>query len=183
VALEFSSVSCPSGGDGDYSVLRETFNNNLAIMSWDPEKFRIIPLSGGVEPKIEQIVMPDGIGDSLDLTISVMTGEAGKNSYKAWIESGYLQEIRAGRLDAPNNEFLFVGECSPFRIAEIQALNLTEVKVKFNRQMMINSDLIDPSQYVFDNGLVCIGVEVAGVDSIILHTTPQNPKMNYQLSI
>ena len=184
MALLFDSVIFPNASDDDYLVLRLIFNQDIKDMSWDLDKFRIIPLTGGVEPKITTIGLSSGLTDSLDLIITTMTGESGSNSYKAWIESGYLSNLaETETLDSPNNEELFIGQASAFAITVLEALSLTSLRLTFNRNPIVNNDLLDPLRYSFTNGLQCLGVMLSGVNTIDLVTTTQEPGEEYELSV
>lgn len=181
--LTFDSITFPNAAQNDFSLLRATFNQDIKDAgTWLLSKFRAIPLSGGIEPKIENVEI-EGT-NSLDITISIMTGEIGLNSYKFWIESGYLSNAaETETLDAPDNEILFVGQAVAFIISSLKPVSLTSIRVTFNRRVLISSDLLDPTKYTFDNDLQCLGVMLSSDKSIDLVTTAQTPDTDYQLSI
>lgn len=185
MALLFDSTSFPNSVDGDFSILRLTFNQDIKVESpWDLDKFRVIPLTGGVEPKVLAVALAEGETDALDLTISTMTGESGSNSYKAWIESGYLSNLaETETLDSPNHEELLTGQASAFAVTALVGLTLTSVRATFNRRVLVNSDLLDPTRYTFTNGLQCLGVMLSGAQAVDLVTTAQDPGESYELSV
>ena len=133
-------------------------------------------------PPTTQLDLPGS--KALDVGISTLTGESGLNSYKLWVESGYIENVyQTETLDSPENEHLFTGQVVPYQIVSLEPLTLTSLRATFNRKMNVNSDLLDPGRYSLSGGLEVLGVILTGDKQIDLVTSGQTAGETYELSV
>lgn len=185
MAITITSATYPSAPD-DYSILRITFSTEVIDQTWDLSKFAVVPTSGGNQPNIESIESsPFGtLGiPYIDLTISELTGQSGKNAYEFQVEALYITSI-TDTLDTPNNVYAFTGEILPFIIEQVEPLSATSLRLHFNRPMAITDELLDPTRYTITGGNVSVlSVLVTGEQTLDLTTTEQDPSESYDLSV
>jgi len=147
----------------------------------DKAWYSIVSLGAGVPVEVfsiepEQTIYPIWV----DLITSESTiGQA----YKAVITSNKLRSVYASYLLAPFNEIAFTGTGEQPGVAAVTPIDPTTVHVTFTEDMLHNSDLVLPANYVWDNGLLTKQVERLNSKTVKLTTTEQQQEVLYQLDV
>lgn len=148
----------------------------------NPLNYTIAPTGGGANVFVSSVVIPAGANPSfVELVTSEMTDGA---AYEVAVDStGPIRDAAFNPLDSGFDTAAFTGAGDAPELASIVPVSSTRVDVTFNETMKDNADIRDPSNYVWDNGLLTLDVLDFANDTVKLVTSEQVEGLLYQLTI
>lgn len=165
--------------------VRVTFNEAMDLNGAElenPLNYTITPTAGGATVFVISVSVPAGVNPSfVELVVSEMTDGA---AYQVEVASGGpIRDAAFNPLDAAFDTAAFTGAGDAPLLLRVVPLSKTRVDVSFNETMKDNADIRDPSNYVWDNGLVTLNVLDFAANTVKLVTTEQVEGTLYQLTI
>jgi len=165
--------------------VRVTFDQPMARDSslLDPANYAIASIGDGVPVFVSSLLSGPGAAPTfVELDVNEMTGG---ESYSATVQSGAgaPQSQFAIGLNPLGAQFGFTGEGVNPTVTSVAGVGLNRVDIAFSEVMLDNAAIRDPANYVFDGGLLVLGVlDVVG-DVVQLVTSDQVPGQLYNLTI
>lgn len=165
--------------------IRVTFDEPMDLNGTElenPLNYTITPTGGGASVFVGSVVLPAGTNPSfVELVVSEMTDGG---AYEVAVASaGPIRDAAFNPLDAGFDTAAFTGAGDAPLLLQIVPVSKTRVDVIFNETMKDNADIRDPSNYVWNNGLVTLSVLDFTVDTLRIVTTEQTEGLLYQLTI
>jgi hypothetical protein len=116
----------------------------------------------------------------VDLEITDCTNSA---EYTLAITAHRIQNQGGDFIESDGNTIIYNGVSNPPSILLAVSTSETTYRVVFSKMMAVNADLVNPSKYVFSDGLKCLSVAVENTSSVILTTTKQILGHVYSLTV
>lgn len=165
--------------------IRLHFNEDMikdsALLS--PSNYALTPITPGAAPLFfTSVEAPEGdnFPDYVDIAVSEMTDGA---SYQAEVSTSGPTDKDSNFVDPLHNTANFTGEGDPPTVSSVVPISTNRVDVVFNEPMKDNTDIRDPSNYSWDNGLTTLSVLDVVDETVQLVTGDQTPGTLYTLTI
>lgn len=165
--------------------VRVTFNEPMDLNGAElenPLNYTVTPTAGGASVFVASVEVPAGANPSfVELLTSEMTDGA---AYEVAVNNtGPIRDAAYNPLDIGFDTAAFTGVGDAPELVRVEPLSSTRVDVVFSETMKDNPDIRDPSKYVWDNGLLTLGVLEFADDTAKLVTSEQVEGLLYQLTI
>jgi len=165
--------------------IKLTFSEEMILNGalTSPSNYSVTPVTPGAAPVFfTEVETP--IGDNfpieVELPISEMTDGA---TYNVAVNTAGPTDRALNTMDPGSNNLNFIGEGVAPGLLRIVPISSNRVDVVFNEPMDDNSDIRDPANYTWDNGLSTLNVLDVVSDTVQLVTSEQAEGTLYTLTI
>ena len=162
-------------------IFDEPMNNNADLRNPDNYTIDVVSLSGAIDSASVISVTPEAVTNPMYVDLECTDLTHGKD-YKVIIPSGVLITAMAVPV-AGICDVTYTGISELPRVQSVKSISETEMEVIFTKEVSPVSDVVVPSRYSFNKGLVVRIVTVVAPGTIKLTTTKQTPSELYTLTI